>query len=102
MSIATQISRLTELRNDIRTKLISLTLLSSQTATLSDCKNAIDDIILRTSSDIKTTAGITTVPIGYYNQSTSFEPPSTVQYYYTGSSVPNNSLGSNGDLYFKT
>lgn len=44
MSIATQISRLTTLRDNIRTKLISLGLLSDTSADLEDCYDAIDSI----------------------------------------------------------
>ena len=44
MSIATQISRLTNLRNRIRTRLITLGALNNQSADLSTCTNAIEGL----------------------------------------------------------
>lgn len=67
MSIATQLSRLTTLRNNIRTKLINLGIISSSSAQLQDCYDGINGITGRTSSDLTVSGATVTVPKGYYN-----------------------------------
>ena len=71
MSIATQISRLTTLRNNIRTKLIALGIISSSTADLEDCYNGINGITGRTSSDLTVSGATVSAPKGYYNSAVS-------------------------------
>ena len=57
MSIQTEISRLQTLRNNIRTKLISLGLLSNASATLADCQTALDGVDLYTGGNTITSNG---------------------------------------------
>lgn len=57
MSIQTEISRLQTLRNSIRTKLISLGLLSNANATLADCQTALDGVALYTGGNTITSNG---------------------------------------------
>ena len=57
MSIQTEISRLQTLRNSIRTKLISLGLLSNANATLADCQTALDGVDLYTGGNTITSNG---------------------------------------------
>lgn len=57
MSIQTEISRLQTLRNNIRTKLISLGLLSNADATLADCQTALDGVDLYTGGNTITSNG---------------------------------------------
>ena len=71
MSIATQISRLTTLRNNIRTKLIALGIISSSSADLEDCYDGINGITGRTSSDLTASGATVSVPKGYYNSAAS-------------------------------
>ena len=66
MSIATQISRLTTLRNNIRTKLINLGIISDSSADLEDCYTAINGITGRSSSDLTASGATVTAPAGYY------------------------------------
>lgn len=71
MSIATQLSRLTTLRNNIRTKLINLGIISDSSADLEDCYDAINGITGRTSSDLTVSRATVSVPKGYYNSAAS-------------------------------
>ena len=71
MSIATQISRLTTLRNNIRTKLIALGIISDSSADLDDCYTGINGITGRTSSDLTVSGATVSVPKGYYNSAAS-------------------------------
>lgn len=71
MSIATQISRLTTLRDNIRTKLIALGIISSSSADLEDCYNGINGVTARTSSDLTASGATVSVAKGYYNAAAS-------------------------------
>lgn len=71
MSIANEISRLITLRNNIRTKLIVLGVISDSSADLEDCYTGINGITARSSSDLSTSAGTVSVPAGYYASSES-------------------------------
>lgn len=71
MSIATEISRLTSLRNSIRTKLIALGILSNAQADLQDIYDGISGITLRTSSNLTVSGATVTAPAGYYNSAAS-------------------------------
>lgn len=71
MSIATEISRLTSLRNSIRTKLIALGILSNTQADLQDIYDGISGITLRTSSNLTVSGATVTAPAGYYNSAAS-------------------------------
>ena len=69
MSIATEISRLTTLRNNIRTKLINLGIISNSSATLSDCYTGLNGVTKQTASGNTTLNGSTTsksFAAGYY------------------------------------
>lgn len=59
-------------------------------------------IATRSRGNITTVQGVTTVPAGYYPSTMDFNTPANVHYYYSGTSVPTSSVGSDGDLYFKT
>lgn len=76
MSIATEISRLTSLRNSIRTKLIALGILSNAQADLQDIYDGISGITLRTSSNLTVSGATVTAPAGYYNSAASVSIPS--------------------------
>ena len=54
MSISSEITRLTTLRNTIRSKLISLELLNDSSADLDDCATAINSIRAMTTQEIET------------------------------------------------
>ena len=69
MSVQSEITRLTGLRNSIRTKLIALGILSSSSADLDDCATGIDGITGRSSTDLSESGGTVTVPAGYYSSS---------------------------------
>lgn len=56
----------------------------------------------RTTGDVTVIFGTINIPSGYYSSPMAFEAPVNVKYYYTGSSNPSSSIGSDGDLYFKT
>ena len=66
MSIATQISRLTTLRNNIRTKLINLGVISNSSANLQDCYNAINGITAKSAATITPTTTAQTISAGQY------------------------------------
>lgn len=68
MSIATQITRLTTLRNNIRTKLISLGILSSSatSATLSDCYDGINAVTAQSATTYTPTTSNQTIAAGKY------------------------------------
>lgn len=66
MSIATQISRLTTLRNNIRTKLINLGIISDSSADLEDCYNAINGITAKSAATITPTTTAQTISAGQY------------------------------------
>lgn len=101
MSIASEISRLTTLRNGIRTKLISLEMMSDESADLSDCKDALDNIIIRSAGNI-TIGDVIIIPNGYYLDDVYSTLPTGYKYYYTGASAPTSSVGDDGDLYLQT
>ena len=65
MSVASEISRLTTLRNQIRTKLTALGLTTSS-ADLEDCADAIETITAKTSSNLSVSGATITTPAGYY------------------------------------
>ena len=65
MSVASEISRLTTLRDRIRTKLTALSLTTSS-ADLEDCTDAIETITAKTSSDLTASGATVTAPAGYY------------------------------------
>lgn len=65
MSISTQVSRLTTLRNTLRAKLVSL-LGISPSADLEDCVDAVVGIPSKTSDDLTVSGATVTVPAGYY------------------------------------
>ena len=102
MSVSSEVSRLTTLRNSIRTKLIALGILSDSSADLDDCDVGINGIVNRTSLDISQSQGTVTIPSGYYASSINYDAGANVRYYYTGSSDPTSDIGSDGDLYFKS
>lgn len=66
MSISTEITRLTTLRNNIRIKLKALGIVSSDTATLNDCYTALNGVVKKTSSDMTASGASVTAPAGYY------------------------------------
>ena len=70
MSIASEISRIQGLRNDLRTKLVSLGLAQSS-ADLEDCVTAVEGSANNgaVSANISTVAQVYTVPSGYHNGS---------------------------------
>ena len=65
MSIATEITRISTLRNRIRQKLVTLGLVSSS-SDLEDCADAIETITANTSSDLSVSGATVTAPAGYY------------------------------------
>lgn len=71
MSIATEISRLTSLRNSIRTKLIALGILSNAQADLQDIYDGISGISAKSSSNLTVSGNTVTAPAGYYNSAAS-------------------------------
>lgn len=83
MSISTEITRLQGLRDDIRTKLISLGILSSaqSAATFSDCADAIDGIADNgaVAGTISTKEGKYNIPAGWHNGSGSVQISSAEQ-----------------------
>lgn len=54
MSISSEVTRLTTIRNAIRSKLISLGLLNDLSADLDDCATAIDGIRAMTTQEVAT------------------------------------------------
>lgn len=68
MSISSEITRIQELKTDLRTKLVELDLTDSA-ADLQDCVEAVEDIVDNgaVSGSISTKAGTYTVPAGYHN-----------------------------------
>lgn len=80
MSIQTEITRLQGLRNDLRTKLVSLGLAQSA-SDLEDCVTAVEGIEGRgaVTGTISTKAGQYTVPAGYHNGSGKVSIASTEQ-----------------------
>ena len=68
MAISTQISRLTTLRNNIRTKLISLGILpsSSSSATLSQCYSALSNVVGLGATSYTPTTATQTISAGRY------------------------------------
>lgn len=71
MSISLEISRLQGLRNAIRTKLIAMKIIANSSATLEECKDAIEGITDNgaVAGTISTKDGTYTVPAGYHNGS---------------------------------
>ena len=80
MSISTEITRLQNLRNTLRTKLVSMLGLSSS-ADLEDCVTAVEEIPENgaVTGTISTVAGKYTVPKGYHNGGGSVAISSTEQ-----------------------
>lgn len=101
MAISDQISRLQTLRNNIRTKLITLGILpsSSTSATLNDCYTALNNVNGKSSSDLTVSGNTVSVPAGYYPGTASATVP--VVTYYTGLTDPDPDVGSEGDIYLK-
>lgn len=66
MSIATQLSRITTLRNNIRTKLINLGIISNSSAKLQDCYDAINGITAKSAATITPTTTAQTISAGQY------------------------------------
>lgn len=66
MSIATEISRLTTLRNNIRTKLIALGIISDNSADLEDCYTAINEITAKSAATYTPTTSSQTISSGQY------------------------------------
>lgn len=66
MSIATQISRLTTLRNNIRTKLIALGIISNSSADLEDCYDAINGITAKSAATYTPTTTAQSIAAGQY------------------------------------
>ena len=66
MSVSSEISRLTGLRNTLRTKTIALGLLSDSSADLDDCVSAIDDISTKTAATITPGTIDKTISAGQY------------------------------------
>lgn len=64
MSISNEITRLTGLRNSIRTKLIALGIISNSSATLSDCYNGINSVSKQTA--LTKNGGTVSGAKGYY------------------------------------
>lgn len=102
MSIATEITRLTTLRNDIRSKLITLGIISDSSADLQDCYEGIYQVPGRTHADTDTVNGITTIPSGYYDEALEIDSHAGTKYYLTGTDAPTSSIGNDGDLYLQT
>lgn len=69
MSISLEISRLQGLRNAIRTKLIAMKILTNSSATLEECKDAIEGISDNgsVSGTISTKDGTYAIPAGYHD-----------------------------------
>lgn len=80
MSIASEISRIQGLRDDLRTKLISLSLVQSS-ADLEDCVTAVEGIANNgaVTGNISTVAQVYTIPVGYHNGSGTVQILSTEQ-----------------------
>ena len=68
MSIASEITRIQELKTDLRTKLVELDLTDSASS-LQDCVEAVEAIVDNgaVSGSVSTKAGIYAVPVGYHN-----------------------------------
>ena len=72
MSIASEITRLQTLRDNIRAKLVDLSILSNQSADLNACYTALNGVVKQTASGTTTLNGSTTsksFPAGYYPNS---------------------------------
>lgn len=102
MSIATEITRLTTLRNNIRSKLITLGIISDSSADLQDCYEGIYQVPGRTYADTDTVNGVTTIPSGYYDEALEIDSHAGTKYYLTGTDAPTSSIGNDGDLYLQT
>lgn len=68
MSIASEVTRIQELKTDLRTKLVELDLTDSASS-LQDCVEAVEAIVDNgaVSGSVSTKAGIYAVPVGYHN-----------------------------------
>lgn len=66
MSIATQLSRLTTLRNNIRTKLISLGIISNSSANLQACYNGLNAVTAKNATTYNTSSSDQTISSGQY------------------------------------
>lgn len=66
MSVSSEISRLTTLRNSIRSKLIGLGILSDSSATLSDCYTGIDGVTAQAATTYNVSSSDQTVLSGTY------------------------------------
>ena len=66
MSVSSEISRLTGLRNSIRTKLIALGVISDSSADLEDCYDGIDSITAKASATYTPTTSSQTISAGQY------------------------------------
>ena len=66
MSVSSEISRLTGLRNSIRTKLITLGVISDSSADLEDCYDGIDSITAKSSATYTPTTSSQTISAGQY------------------------------------
>ena len=66
MSIATEISRLTTLRDNIRTKLIALGVFNNSSADLEDCYDAINGITAKSATTYTPTTSDQTISSGQY------------------------------------
>lgn len=75
MSIATEISRLTTLRNSIRAKLIALGIISDSSADLEDCYNGINGITAKSGTDVSLSSMNAIVPAGYYSSTATVNGP---------------------------
>lgn len=62
MSLATEITRITDLRNTIRTKLVNLGIITDSNANLSACSTAINNLSKVTPTTPSTTISITATP----------------------------------------
>lgn len=101
MSISTEITRLTTLRNNIRSKLITLGIISDSSADLQDCYEGIYQIPGRTYADTDTVNGVTTIPSGYYDEPLEISSFAGTKYYLTGTDAPTSNIGNDGDLYLQ-
>ena len=66
MSVTSEISRLTALRNNFRTKLIALGVISDQSADLDDCYTGLDGITKRGAATFGVAASDRTIESGQY------------------------------------
>ncbi len=77
MSIQTEITRLQGLKAAIRSKLVAMGIISSGSATLEECKDAIEGITDNGAVDkeISEKSDVYTVPKGYHNGSGTVKSP---------------------------